>query len=382
MKAKIYKVKAYTNEIIRGKFSKMRDLRVKGMVDHPLADVLIILMLGVMCGLEKSEEIVIYARNKRLFLSQVFGIVKIPSYATLDRILDMVDGEAFSEVIIDIMKLRILKLGDIVAVDGKSIRSTIPKGKKNATLQILTAYFTESGVVLGQKYISEKTNEIPMFQELLCYMNIEGKTITADAMHCQKDTCSMIIGRGGDYIFTLKGNHQTLLTNVSSFFADPENADKIEVFEPPLEKRSGRTTQRIFYRINDPMQFDEHETWTGLKSIFAVRRIVTTKYETTDEIHYYISSLDSSPERLLFTVREHWKIESMHWLLDVVFSEDEHVTASKNAHKTLNILRKFALLLHKTYIKDNNLKISLKNSMFQCLTGDDDLILHLCLMRS
>ena len=102
MKAKIYKVKPYTNEIIRGKFSKIKDLRIKGMVDHPLEDLLIIIMLGVMCGLEESEQIVIYAKNKKSLLSQVFGIKKIPSYKTLERILDMVDGEAVSKIIIDI----------------------------------------------------------------------------------------------------------------------------------------------------------------------------------------------------------------------------------------------------------------------------------------
>jgi predicted transposase YbfD/YdcC len=349
------------------------------MVDYPLPDMLIIIMLGVICGLEESEQIVIYAKNKKSFLSQVFGIKAIPSQYTLARILDMVDGAEVSEIIIEIMKMKILKLGDIVAVDGKSIRSTVPKGKTQAALQILTAYFTESGVVLGQKYISdkEKTNEIPVFQELLCILNIKGKTITADAMHCQKDTCRMIIAKGGNYVFGLKGNHLTLRNSVSSFFDNPENIDKIEVFEPSIEKRGGRIEQRIFYRANDPMQFGGSENWMGAKSIFAVKRIVTTKHGTTDETSYYISSLDSSPESLLHTVRSHWKIESMHWMLDVVFSEDDHITSSVNAHKTLNILRKFALLLHRTYIKEHNLKISLKNHMFDCLTNDD-LILELC----
>jgi predicted transposase YbfD/YdcC len=379
MKAKIYKVKPYTNEIIRGKFSKIKDMRVAGMVEHPLVDLLIIIMLGVICGLEKCEQIQRYAVKKQVFLRQVFGIEKQPSKSTLERTLDMVNGEEIAEVIIEIMKMKILKLGDIIAVDGKSIRSTVPAGKKNAALQILTAYFVESGVVLGQKYISDKdkTNEIPVFQELLCLINIKGKTITGDAMHCQKDTCSMIIAKGGNYVFGLKGNHKLLRNDVAKFFDDPKNADKIEVFEPRIEKRGGRVEQRIFHRALDVMQFEGVENWMGIKSIFAVRRIVASKNGTTDETSYYISSLDSSPDILLKTVRDHWKIESMHWLLDVVFSEDDHVNSSVNAHKTLNILRKFALLLHKTYIQEHNLKISLKNSMLDCLM-DDDLILRLC----
>ena len=379
MKAKIYKVKAYTNEIIRGKFSKIKDNRVHGMVEHPLVDLLIIIMLGVICGLGKCEQIQRYAIKKQSFLNQVFGITKQPSKSTLERTLDMVNAEEIVEVIIEIMKMKILKLGDIIAVDGKSIRSTIPKGKTNAALQILTAYFTESGVVLGQKYITDKdkTNEIPVFQELLCLINIKGKTITADAMHCQKDTCRMIIAKGGNYVFGLKGNHLTLRNDVRTFFTNPDNVDKIEVFESPVEKRRGRIEQRIFQRVTDITQFNSIENWMGIKSIFAVRRIVTTKNGVSDETSYYISSLDSSPQILLKTVRDHWKIESMHWLLDVVFSEDDHVTSSQNAHKTLNILRKFALLLHKTYIQKHNLKISLKNSMLDCLM-DDELILKLC----
>ena len=115
----------------------------------------------------------------------------------------------------------------------------------------------------------------------------------------------------------------------------------------------------------------------GLKSIFAVRRIVQTRYGTSDEIGYYISSLDDTPEKMLKTVRSHWKIESMHWLLDVTFSEDDCSLSSENAQKTLNILRKFALLLHKTFIVEHNLKTSIKTHMFECLL-DDDLLLNVC----
>jgi len=377
MKGKIYKAKAYTNEIIRGKFSAIKDTRIKGMVEHPLVDMLIIIMLGVVCGIERSEEIVIYAKNKRLFLRQVFGVEKIPLKSTLERVLDMVDGEAMSMVIIDIMKSKILRLGDIISVDGKSIRSTVPKGKTNATLQILSAYFTESRVVVGQKYMSEKTSEIPMFQDLLCVLKVKGKTVTADATHCQKDTCRMIIAKGGNYVFGLKGNQGKFHKDIEAFFANPANADRMERFEAPVEKRNGRTTRRIFSRVDDITQFPSCGAWMGLKSIFAVRRIVETRYETTDETCYYISSLDSSPETLLNIVRSHWQIESMHWMLDVVFSEDEYVNSSDNAHKTLNILRKFALLLHKTYIRAHNLKISIKSSMFSCLTNDD-LICDIC----
>ena len=113
----------------------------------------------------------------------------------------------------------------------------------------------ESGVVLGQKYIDKKTNEIPVFQEMLCCINIGKKIITGDAMHCQKDTCSMIIAKKGDYVFGLKGNQGTLHAQAEIYFECYENTDKIEVFESPVEKQSGRTERRIFMRILDIIVF-------------------------------------------------------------------------------------------------------------------------------
>ena len=378
MNVKIYKVKPYTNEIIRDKFAKIKDTRVQGMVEHPLVDLLITIMLGVISGLEKSEQIVSYAEKKIGFLSQVFGIKLIPSESTIERTLNMVNGEEVAEVIIEIMKLRILKLGEVVAVDGKSIKGSAKNESRSKALQVLTAYFVESGVVLGQKYIHEKTNEIPVFQEMLCCINIAGKTITGDAMHCQKDTCRMIIAKGGNYVIGLKGNQKSFYKQVEMFFNDADNAGKIEVFEAPAEKHNGRCEQRIFYRANtDVSYFNFNEEWFDLKSVFAVRRIVETKYGVTDETGYYISNLDRTPEQMLALVRSHWKIESMHWLLDVVFSEDDCRILSDNGQKTLDIFRKFALLLHKTFIAENNLKCSLKNNMFSCLL-DDDFLLQVC----
>jgi predicted transposase YbfD/YdcC len=377
MKAKIYKAKPYTNEIIRAKLEKIHDRRVQGMVDYPLSDVLIIVMCSVISGLEKLEEIVTYAENKRNFLRQVFKINSCPSESQISRILNMVNGEELAEAIIEIMKLRILKLGDVIAVDGKTVRSTIPKGKTHGGLQILTAYFVESGVILGQKYIDKKTNEIPVFQDMLCCINIGGKIITGDSMHCQKDTCAMIIAKKGNYVFGLKDNQGTLHTQAETYFKCYENSDKIEVLEAPVEKQGGRTERRIFMKISDITKFIGLENWLGLKSIFAVKRITKTKDGISEEISYYISSLDVSPEKMLDIVRSHWKIESMHWCLDVIFSEDECRILSLNGQKILNAFRKFALFLHKTYIKEHNLKIAIKNNMIACLMNDD-LLTQLC----
>ena len=95
----------------------------------------------------------------------------------------MINAKEVGEIVIQIMKEKVDTIGEIIAVDGKTIRSTKTKGKPGTALQILTAYATEAGVVLGQEKINKKTNEIPVFQEMLNYLNIKGKVITADAMN-------------------------------------------------------------------------------------------------------------------------------------------------------------------------------------------------------
>jgi predicted transposase YbfD/YdcC len=187
----------------------------------------------------------------------------------------------------------------------------------------------------------------------------------------------MITAKKGDYIFGLKGNQGTLHTQTEMYFQCYENSDKIEVFEAPAEKQSGRTERRIFMRILDITNFTGLENWLGLKSIFAVKRITETKNGTSEEVSYYISSLDVSPEKMLDIVRSHWKIECMHWCLDVIFSEDECRILSLDGQKTLNAFRKLALLLHKTYIKEHNFKIAIKNNMLACMMNDD-LLIRLC----
>ena len=283
--------------------------------------------------------------------------------------MNMIKREKVANVKIEIMKEKTTELGNIIAVDGKAIRSTSKKGEANSALQILTAYLTESGVTLGQESIHKKTNEIPVFQDMLDYLEIKGKVITADALHCQRETCKKIIEKGGDYVFGLKENQKTLYDNIKLFFTDSINNDNISVYES-IEKNHGRIEKRICRKATSIEWLDVENKWVGLKTVFEVRREVTSKNSTSIETSYYISSHDTSAKELLKISREHWKIESLHWLLDVVFSEDECAVISDNGQKTLNIFRKLALLLHKNFIKQQSKKSSIKASILQALVSD------------
>ncbi len=144
---------------IKEKFLLIQDTRHQSYVEHKLSDILVITMCAVLCGIDSLGGIISYAENKKEFLLNKFGIKKIPSKATLSRILNMVDAGKIAEIITGIMKESMEDTGNVVAVDGKAIRSTAEKGKPHSALQILTAYCTESSVVPGQEAIHKKTNE-------------------------------------------------------------------------------------------------------------------------------------------------------------------------------------------------------------------------------
>lgn len=346
-------------------FSEIEDPRHEGYVKHKLADVLTIVMCAVMCRMTELCEIMVFAESRAEFLATNFGITKIPSKPTMSRILSLVDGKKVADVIINLMKKLVNDKGEIVAVDGKAIRSTSKEGKPHSALQIITAYMTETGLILGQEKINEKTNEIPTFQQMLEMLNVKEKIITADAMHCQRETCKKITQKGGEYVLTLKKNQPELFEDVKFYFDN----EKVESFTT-LEKNHGRIEKRICRKMSNINWLKKRHNWFGLKSVFSVERIISTPKKTTHETSYYISSLDVGEEKFLSVVREHWKIESMHWILDAVFGEDDCDFHSEQAHITINIFRKFALSLHKKYLSNINSKRSIRQNLLACLLND------------
>ena len=361
-------------EEIRARMTAIEDPRHQSYVKYPLADILIIIMCAVLCGLDTLGDLMIYAKNRKEILAKELGIEKIPSKATFARILSMIDGKEIGEAIIDVLHSRFGSAGEVIAVDGKAICSTAKPGHPHSALQILSAYVTGSGIVLAQESIHEKTNEIPVFQEMLTYLDVEGKTVTADAMHCQRETCRRINQRKGDYLFGLKENQPSLFADVRLFFADQSNKNEWERSQT-VEKNAGRIEKRICRKIRDISWLKEHK-WPGLQSVFSIERIVDARGHHSRETSYYISSRDASAKQLMELAREHWKIESMHWILDVTFSEDQCRFLSENAHKSMNALRKFALAVHKNFLAEHHKKSSIKASMLSALL-DSNLLLDL-----
>jgi predicted transposase YbfD/YdcC len=189
-------------------------------------------------------------------------------------------------------------------------------------------------------------------------------------MHCQKDTCEKIVNKGGNYAFGVKGNQSGLFEDIKLFLTDPVNLEDTKTFET-IEKNGGRIEKRICVSSDHVEWLPDLPLWSGLRTIFSITRITTTKEKTTEETGFYISSLPNEPENLLSVVRSHWKIESMHWSLDVIWHEDGCGILSDNGHKTLNAFRKLALFGHKNYVARLTKKCSVKSNVLSALLDDE-----------
>ena len=255
--------------------------------------------------------------------------------------------------------------------------------KFQKALNIVTAY-TETGISLYQETVYQKTNEIPTVQSMLELINVKDKVITADALHCQKETAKAIVENGGDYVLQLKGNQKRMYEDFDAVFDEKQvNKEDFEIYET-IEKSHGRIETRKYVRIRDKEYykngyFDEYfKKWSNLNDIISVTRTVEKNGKITKEKSIYITSLDSELSKIAKSIRNHWCIESMHHILDVTFNEDKCYLGSKNAQENMNILRKFSVMIHKHYKEENEKngkKVkSIRNNMFLCLINEEHLL--------
>jgi predicted transposase YbfD/YdcC len=370
------------NEIFNMYFGIIEDPRCEVNVVYPLVDILKLVMVAVLCGMDELDKIIDYGENKKEFLEKEFNIKLIPSKSTLTRVMAMISPKWLSLSVVCILNTLIKSEPTQIMLDGKAIKSTDAIRTIETMMNIVTAY-TDTGISLGQKTVDSKSNEIPAVKELIEMLNIDGMVITADAMHCQKETAEIIIKNKGDYVLQLKANQGKFYKDVYAMFDDKymNETDKeceYEIFST-IEKSHGRIEKRICYVLNELEFFTDYlAEWKGLKKIFAVKREVERNGKKTIEISCYLSSKNTTAENLLSYTRKHWEIESMHHVLDVTYNEDKCKLLTQRAQENLNIFRKMGVSIHKNNLK--NKKQTIKSSMFNCLLNDGHLleILQFC----
>lgn len=370
------------NEIFNMYFGIIDDPRCEANVIHPLVDILKLVMVAILCGMDELDKIIDYGKNKKDFLEKEFDIKLIPSKSTLTRVIAMISPKWLSLSIVCILNTLIKNKHNQIMLDGKAIKSTDAIKTIETMMNIVTAY-TDTGISLGQITVDSKSNEIPAVKELIEMLNIEGIIITADAMHCQKETAEMIVKNKGDYVLQLKANQGNFYQDVYAMFDSKymNEADKdceYEIFST-TEKSHNRIEKRTCYVLNEIAYFTDYiSKWKGLKKIFAVKREVERNGEKTTEISCYLSSKNTTAENLLLYTRKHWQIESMHHILDVTYDEDKCRLLTQTAQENINIFRKMGISIHKNYLKDK--KQTVKSNMFNCLLNDKLLleILQFC----
>lgn len=357
------------------------DARCPCDIKIPLIDVISIAVISLLCGYDNIEDMHLMATMRKDFLEKSFHIKTIPSEATLRRVLSLIKPQELFTASLAYLRSLLPEAGDHLARDGKAIRS-VEKSDKAGAFRILSIYDSGNSLTISQGEVGDKTNEIPVLQELLSVLELDGRIITADAMHCQKETCQAVLKAKGDYIFQVKANQKGLLEQASSLLQLAiRSKDPALTISETSERSRGRDEFRTTYLLPVLKEDDIAEAWPGISRYAAVYRKTVVKGKESEEWSYYISSLVGTATHVGDLIRRHWQVEAMHWALDVIFHEDETRIRNQQLLLNLNILRKLALALHKQYIhrliaasEKKTKRYSLTGSMKKCLLSQEYLL--------
>lgn len=348
-------------------FQNIIDFRQQGKVLHKLIDILFIAVVATIANADNWTEVEAFAETKEEWFKKYIKLENgIPSHDTFERVFENLDSEAFNKAFIGWTRgIANNSEGRIIAVDGKTSRRS-HDGEKDA-IHIINAWVDENDLILGQLKTFKKSNEITAIPELLDLLFIKGSVITIDAMGTQKKIAEKIVEKEADYVLALKGNHGTFSDEVKKYFEDALESKFKDIKyskKLTLEKGHGRIEKREYFQTDDIDWFEEKHLWKKLTSIGMVRRTIEIKEKTTIETFYYISSLKTpeNAECALFAkaVRKHWGVESCHWILDVVFNEDNSRVRKNNGAVNQSLLKKIALNIlkqEKVTTKKTSLKI-------------------------
>ena len=317
-------------------FEDLDDPRQSGKVAYPLDEMLLQCLLAVLAGADSWVEIAAFGKRKLDFLRRFRAFENgTPSHDQFGNLFAALDAEAFQSCFIAWVA-SLTGLGpEIVAIDGKTLRRSYQESGAKSPIHVISAYSSRQRMVLGQRKVADKSNEITAIPELLDLLSVTGSIVTIDAMGCQKEIAAKILAKDADYVLALKGNQGTLSRDVELFFAEQKArkyADSAISRHQTLEKSHGRIETRTYTSIGAIDWLTERHDWSGLASIVMVesrREIVGGK--TEEEARFYISSLPADAERQGDAIRSHWGVESHHWVMDMVFRDDECRIRKANA---------------------------------------------------
>jgi len=345
---------------------KVHDPRVKRSRRHELMDILVIALCATIGGADDWVEIVQFGQAKQDWFATFLELPNgIASHDTFGRVFQILDSQVLEQVCIDWLQSIAGQVQGVVAIDGKSLRGS--RDGKNSPLHIVSAWACANSMLLGQVQTDKKSNEITAIPKLLKLLSIQGCIVTIDAMGCQKSIAQDIINAQADYVLTLKSNHPYLHRQVASWFKKcQEDGFAEQAHSCCAQYADGNNHGRVEGREHWLLEVPQHlkratKYWANLQTIAMVRRTRQIDGKTTEDTHYYISSLplNAGAKTIAHAVRSHWAVENAsHWSLDVSFGEDASRVRKDEGPANLACMRRLALTQLK---RESSLKVGIKN---------------------
>ena len=356
-------------------FKDLEDKRIERTKKHKLIDIVTIAICAVICGVDSWVLMETYGKKKEEWLKQFLELPNgIPSHDTFARVFARIDPQQFQNSFLSWIKsINKITAGEVIAIDGKTLRHSYDKGKEKGAIHMVSAWATNNRLVLGQCKVDEKSNEITAIPELIKVLEIAGCIVTIDAMGCQKQIVKSIVDKSGEYVIALKKNQGNLYKNVEEIFKEAI-AKGFEGFKysnyHTKKDEHGREEIRHYLMLSDIQErIDPGKKWINLQSVGMVEYIRKVNGKTKIETRYYISSLTDNSKLLGESVRSHWGIEnSLHWVLDVALREDDCRIRKDNAPQNFAVLRHIAV---NAVGKEKSQKLGIKNKQV-CAGWDNE----------
>lgn len=354
-------------------FHDIDDQRIERTKFHLLHDILVISICAVICGADGPSSIEQYALAKQDWLNTFLKLPNgIPSHDTIGRVMAQIDPQQFQTCFMRwIQDICHLLPGEVVPIDGKTLRRSFDTELDQGPIHIVSAWATTNRLVLGQIKVDEKSNEITAIPELIDALDLTDCVVTIDAMGCQKQIASRIRAKGAHYILALKKNQGTLYSDVHELFhqlrRDQAPDETLDAYEM-TDQGHGRHEIRRYWTTDTLDRVSTRAQWSDLQAVGMVESERTLAGETTVESRYYILSLPSNAQTFGNAVRAHWGIEnSVHWVLDVTFREDESRIRMGHGPENFAILRHIAINLLR---EETSFKGSIKTKRLKCGWND------------
>lgn len=334
-------------------FALLEDPRDQRGKEHRLLDIISITICAVICGADSWTDIEEYGRAKADWLKTFLALPNgIPSHDTIARVFARLAPEQMQDCFLSwIAAISQLSQGEIVAIDGKTVRGSYDCNHGKGAIHMVSAWASANRLVLGQRKVDEKSNEITAIPELLSVLSIAGCIVTIDAMGCQRQIADAIIEAGADYVLALKDNQPSLFEDVQWLFEQAESV-QFQASEHDgarsVDKGHGRLEIRRCWTLSGS-ELDylvQKPRWRGLQTLAMIESERRVAGKVSRERRYYLSSLGQDAAVLNAAIRTHWAIENgLHWVLDVAFAEDGCRIRKDHAPQNMSVLRQIALNL-------------------------------------